>query len=88
MTQELTHLHSEWSKLYGVLAVLSAIGLKLNCYNKTCSIFYNFVYIDICVKKFGENIPVSIQYLLQQSVALKYGTVLQILFSLHFLYVS
>ena len=31
----LTHLHSERPKLYGVLAVLSAIGLRLVCMELT-----------------------------------------------------
>ena len=30
MKANLTLLHSEWPKLYGVLAILSAIGLKQN----------------------------------------------------------
>ena len=37
----LTPLHSEWPKLYGVLAVLSAIGLK-NAENLILMIFYKY----------------------------------------------
>ena len=35
----LTLLHSEWPKLYGVLAVLSAIGLKARC--PSCDFSFN-----------------------------------------------
>ena len=56
---ELTLLHSEWPKLYGVLAILSAIGLK-------STVFYRFINIFLDV-----SVPLSSVYGVPLSTAMR-----------------
>ena len=56
---ELTLLHSEWPKLYGVLAILSAIGLK-------STVFYRFINIFLDVSE-----PLSSVYGVPVSTAMR-----------------